>query len=315
MRGSKQVAMLKAARISLGGNVLLFIVKLAALILVRSLAIATDLGITVAGLLVSVVLYQSVKVSNRPADFVHNYGYGKIEHICEAVEGLFLIGIALVMSVQAVIHIHHPSEMTMPWLGFGFSIFSAAVNFIGSAWILSQAAICRSPAVRAEGIHYQLEGFISLTIAAAFLCAVILIPTPLKSWTVYLDPAATLIVSAWIAVPSFQMARHAFLALLDASLEEHSKMEVLKQLGKYLGQCCEFRDIRSRHSGRKKFVECGLVLPRRMPFPEAHRIASEIEKDLRNNIRGCEATVRIIPCDEHCVFRPLPDRCPYLPQR
>jgi len=312
MKGSKQVAMLKAARLSLAGNILLFSVKLTALFLVRSLAIATDLGITVAGLIVSVILYQSVKVSSRPADLAHNYGYGKIEHICEAIEGIVLIGIALVMSVQAVIHIYHPIKIDMPWLGFGFSIFSAAVNFIGSAWILSLAVLCRSPAVRAEGIHYRLEGFISLTIASAFLLAIFLMPTALKPWTVYLDPGATLIVSVWITVPSFQMARHAFLKLLDASLEEGSKMEVIKQLGKYLGRCCEFRNVHSRSAGRKKFVECDIVLPRQMSFVEAYRISCEIEKNLQNNLPGCDATVRIIPCDENCVFRPLPIQCPYF---
>ncbi len=304
--------MLKAAQISLFGNIILFTAKFTALLLVRSLAIATDLGITVAGLVVSVILYHAVKVSNRPADFSHNYGYGKIEHICEAVEGIVLIGIALVMSVQAAIHIAHPFEIGTPWLGFGFSVFSAAVNFIGAAWILSLAADCRSPAVRAEGVHYQLEGCISSTIAAAFLLAVFLMPTPLKRWTVYLDPFATLVVSAWIAFPSFQMARHAFLKLLDASLEEGSKLEVMKQLGKYLGRCCEFRDIRSRNSGRKKFVECSVVLPRGMPFPEAHHIADEIERDLRDSIPECEAAVRIIPCAEDCALLASSQKCPYF---
>lgn len=312
MKGSQQVAMLKAAGISLTGNIILFAVKLTALLLVHSLAIATDLGITVAGLIVSIILYHSVKVSNRPADFVHNYGYGKIEHICEAIEGIVLIGIAMVMSVQAVIHLFHASAVSMPWLGLGFSLISVAINFIGSAWILSLARVCRSPAVRAEGIHYRLEGFISLTIAGAFMLGILLASTPLKPWTVYLDPLATLIVSLWITAPSFQMARHAFLTLLDASLEEDSKMEVMKQLGKHLSRCCEFRGTRSRNSGRKKFVECDVVLPRRISFPEAHRISEEIEKDLQNNIPGCEAMVQIIPCDENCVFRPLPDKCPYF---
>jgi len=306
--------MFRAAGVSLGGNVILFLVKLTALLMVRSLAIATDLGITAAALVVSVILYQAVRVSNRPADLIHNYGYGKIEHICEAVEGIVLIGIALAMSVQATLHIFHPGEVTRPWFGLGFSLVSVLINFIGSAWILSLAKVCRSPAVQAEGIHYRLEGFISLTIAAAFLLVIFLTATPFKAWTVYLDPVATLIVSVWITVPSFEMARHAFLKLLDASLEEGSKMEVMKQLAKYMSKCCEFRGIRSRNSGLKKFVECDVVLPRRMLFPDAHRISLEIEKDLRRNIPGGEATVRIVPCEEDCALRPLPEKCPYVPK-
>jgi cation diffusion facilitator family transporter len=312
MKGLKQEAMLRAAQVSLVGNLLLFAVKLTALFLVRSLAIATDLGITVVGLVVSIVLYHSVKVSNRPVDLAHNYGYGKIEHVCEALEGIVLIGIAVVMSVQAAIHLFHPSEVSLPWLGFGFSMISVAVNFIGSAWIFSLARICRSPAVRAEGIHYRLEGFISLTIAGAFIAGIFICATPLRPWAVYLDPLATLVVSIWITFPAFKMARHAFLTLLDASFEESSKMEVMKRLGKYIAQCCEFREIRSRTSGRKKFIECEIVLPCHMSFPKAHRIAGDIEKDLCSSIPGCEATVRIIPCDEGCVFRPLPEKCPYF---
>lgn len=312
MKGAKQVIMLRAALVSLGGNIFLFVAKSTALIFVHSLAIAADLGITVVGLAISIIFYHFVKVANRPADFIHNYGYGKIEHVCEALEGAALIGIAMGMSIQAIRHLVHAPEINLPWLGFGFSMVSVAVNFIGSAWILSLAKASASPAVHAEGIHYRLEGFISLTVAAAFLLAILLTPTPFKPWVVYLDPVATLLVSGLITIPSCQLILRALRKLLDSSLEEENKMEVMKLLGKYLEQCCEFRGIRSRSSGRKKFVECTLVLPRAMSFPEAHKISARIEKDLRLSIPGCEATVQIMPCDESCVFHPPREQCPYL---
>jgi len=307
--------MFRAAQISLFGNVLLFVLKVTALVFVNSLAIATDLGITVVGLIVSVILYYSLKLSNRPADFSHNYGYGKVEHVCEALEGVVLIGIALAMSFQALMHLFHTKEIAVPWLGFGFSVVSAIVNFTGAVWILSIARRCGSPAVRAEGVHYQLEGFISLTVAISFLLAVFLNLTPLRAWTVYLDPAATLAVSFLIAIFSFRLAKHAFVKLLDASLEEKGKIEVLKQLGKYLTQCCEFRDVRSRSSGRNNFVELKLVLPRAMSFPEAHRLAVNVERDLNENIPACQASVSIIPCDEDCAVLSSAGKCPYLAPR
>ncbi len=293
--------MFRAVQVSLFGNIILFALKTAALIMVKSLAIATDLGITVVGLIVSVILYYSVKVASKPADLLHNYGYGKVEHICEALEGVVLIGIALVMSVQAATHFFHASEMHAPWLGFAFSAVGGTINFIGAAWILSLAKQCNSPAVKAEGLHYKLEGFISMTVAAAFLLGVVLSHTALAPWTVYLDPAATLAVSILIAWPSFKLAHHAVLKLLDASLEETGKMEVLKQLVKYINQCCEFRDIRSRSAGRTNFVELKLVLPPQMSFPEAYKLAASVEKDLTAGIEDCCATVSIVPCEENCA--------------
>jgi cation diffusion facilitator family transporter len=304
--------MVRAVQVSLFGNIILFVLKVTALILVNSLAIATDLGITVVGLIVSVILYYSVKIANRPADLLHNYGYGKIEHVCEALEGVVLIGIALAMSFQALMHFFDTNEITTPWLGLGFSLIGSAINFFGAVWILSLARRCNSPAVRAEGVHYQLEGFISFTVAVSFLLAVLLSRTALKPWAVYLDPAATLVVSLLIAFPSCRLAKHAFLKLLDASLEEKGKMEVMKQLSKYLSKCCEFRDVRSRSSGRNNFVELKLVLPKSLPFEDAHRLAQNVDRDLRENISSCEATVTIVPCDEGCKLMVSSGKCPYL---
>ena len=293
--------MFQAVKVSLFGNIILFVLKAASLIAVHSLAIATDLGITVVGLIVSVILYYSVKLASQPADFLHNYGYGKVEHVCEALEGIVLVGISLIMSFQAVTHLLHTSEISSPWLGAGFSMVGSAINFVGAAWILSLAKRCHSPAVEAEGIHYKLEGLISLTVAASFLLTILLSRTSLSFVTPYLDPAATLAVSLLIAVPSFKLAKHAFVKLLDSSIEETGKMEVIKQLAKYIDQCCEFRDIRSRSAGRTKYVELKLLLSPNLTFPAAHQLAANVEKDLRANIHGCEATVIIVPCPENCI--------------
>ena len=78
-------------------------------------------------------------------------------------------------------------------------------------------------------------------------------------------------------------------------------MEVIKLLGKYIHQCCEFRDIRSRSSGRTNYVELKLVVPPSTSLPDAHRLASSMEADLRANISECEATVIVVPCTENCV--------------
>lgn len=311
-REKNQVLMFRAVQVSLFGNIILFVLKTVALILVKSLAIATDLGITVVGLIVSVILYYSVKLASRPADFLHNYGYGKVEYVCEALEGVVLFGIALLMSFQAIMHLFHPSEIMVPWLGFGFSVIGSAINFVGAAWIFSLARRSGSPAIRAEGVHYQLEGYISFTVACSFLLTVVLSLTSLKFLAVYLDPVATLAVSFLIAPSSFRLAKHAFVKLLDVSLEETGKMEVMKQLGKYLDRCCEFRDVRSRSSGRNNFVELKLVLPRALPFQDAYQLALDVDRDLCKQIPECAATVSIVPCAEDCAILSSKKKCPYL---
>jgi cation diffusion facilitator family transporter len=308
-----QKIMLRAVSVSFFGNIILFFIKLAALLLVRSLAIATDLGITVVGLIVSAVLYYSIKLASRPADMLHNYGYGKVEHVCEALEGVVLIGIALLMTVQAIGHIVHPhAAVANPWVGFTFSVVGCVINFIGAYWILALAQKCHSPAVKAEGVHYKLEGFISLTVSGAFLVTAILALTPLAPWGSYLDPIATLMVALLITWPSFQLAKHAFLKLLDVSLEESGKIEMMGQLAQFMDRTCEFRDVRSRTAGRTTFVELKLVLPKVLSFVKANEFALEVSRDLQKSIPHSEASVKGIPCAEDCSYLAEGQPCPYL---
>ncbi|MDD4356430.1 MAG: cation transporter [Smithellaceae bacterium] len=87
--------MMVAVRVSLICNVILFVIKIITLLIVNSLAVAADLGISAVALCVSGILYYAIKMSNKPADLFHNYGYGKVENVTEAIEVVVLIGLAL----------------------------------------------------------------------------------------------------------------------------------------------------------------------------------------------------------------------------
>ncbi|MDD5440286.1 MAG: cation diffusion facilitator family transporter [Candidatus Omnitrophica bacterium] len=309
---AKRRYMTQAALISLWFNVVLFVFKFTALIVVRSLAIATDFAITVVGLTVSVILYNSLKLSTKPADLVHNYGYGKVEHVCEAMEGIVLIGIALIMSFQAVGTFFHPIHVTFPFLGLASSTLSLSLNFVGAFYIFKLAQKSSSPAVKAEGLHYTLEGFISTAIACAFVVTIFLRKSPFASFEAYVDPAVTILVSIAISIPSIGLMKQAFVNLLDVSIEEPSKMETIVRLALHADSYCNFKDIRTRKAGHRKFIEVKLVMPRDMSFARAHEIVSGIEKDIKDGVPGSEVTLTMIPCAKDCGLLLDNKPCPYL---
>jgi len=300
-----------AVRASFIGNTVLFLLKAGALILVNSLALATDLGISLVALIVSFILYHAVTLAERPADPMHNYGYGKVEHVCEALEGVILIGMALAMSFQAVMNLFHPRHVNFPWLGFGISCVGVAINFLGAAYILSMAEKSKSPAVRAEGLHYRLEGYISLTIALAFLSSIALRAVGRTTLEPFVDPAATILVSVFILLPSFALARAAFFKLLDVSLEETGKIDIVTQLARHVDAFCDFADLRTRVSGKKRFIECTLIMPDTMALRDARKAAAGLEEDIRRSVEGAEVTVQVRPCQRRCAFAHRPQACPY----
>lgn len=308
----KERYMIQAALISLWFNVVLFVFKFIALIVVHSLAIVTDFAITVVGLTVSVILYNSLKLSTRPADLFHNYGYGKVEHVCEAMEGIVLIGIALIMSFQAVATFFHPTHVTFPFIGMASSILSLSLNFVGAFFIFKLAKKSMSPAVKAEGIHYTLEGFISTAIACAFLITIFLKMGPYAHIEPYVDPAVTILVSIAISAPSLRLMKQAFVNLLDASIEEPSKMETIVRLAQYADYYCNFKDIKTRNAGHKKFIEIRLVMPKDMPFARAFDIVSKIEADIAAGIQNSEVSISMVPCKKDCGLVQAGKPCPYL---
>jgi cation diffusion facilitator family transporter len=303
--------MIQAARISLYGNILLFLMKAATLIFVNSLAILTDLGVSLVGVVVSVILYYAVKIANRPADLLHNFGYGKIENVCEAMEGVVLTGLAFFMIFQAAANLLHPRHIEMPEVGLACGILSTVINFAGAYFILNLGKKTKSPAINAEGVHYELEGFISFSIAIAFTVSMILKALRLEKAGNYIDPLAAMIASVIILIPSFRLARNAFFKLLDASIEEMSQVQVLKRLGHHAGRFCDFRDIKTRSAGRKKFIELKLVLPDDIPIKEGHKVISDVEKDLMTDIADCEVLVKMEPCAKDCHFYKKNLKCPY----
>jgi cation diffusion facilitator family transporter len=304
--------MLRATMVSLYCNIVLVIIKSTALVLVNSLAIAVDLGISFVGLAVSIILYYSIKLANRPADLVHNYGYGKVEHVCEAMEGVVLIGIAFAMSSQAILHLLHPKEVTMPFVGFVSSLINALINFGGSYYIFKMARKSGSPAIHAEGVHYKMEGVISALIGISFIVSMILLRTGHEFDARHVDPIAALVVSLVLIVPSFKLARKSFFQLLDASVEEESQMEILKQLSRYLNRFCEFKDLKTRSSGRNKFVEFKLVVPEEISFRQGHEIVTFLESGIKSNIPNCEVNIRLEPCKRDCEYAEKGENCPYL---
>ena len=302
---------LLAVKVSLAANVALFTIKGAALVVVNSLALLADLGISIVALAVSVLLYYALRLADKPADLLHNYGYGKIENVCEAIEGVILIGLALAMSLQAVMHLIRPGQMDAPLVGFVASLLGVGINFWGARFILREGEKHGSPALRAEGIHFRLEGFISLAIMLAFALVMLGNFLGLLTPARYIDPVATLIVSAVIVFPSFRLLKEAFMKLLDASIGESGQMDVIRALTRHYHRYCNFHEVRTRTAGRKRFVDLRLVVPEHVSVRAAHRIATSIREEIAATIDESDVTVHLEPCAGDCLHLRDGGKCPY----
>lgn len=304
--------MMLAVKVSLFGNVILCAIKAFAIVIVNSLAIAADLGISCVALAVSIILYYAIKMADKPADFFHNYGYGKVENVCELIEGAVLIGLALSMSFQSIMNIFHVEDIRSPAVGLICSFIGVVINFLGSVFIMKLAKKSSSPALKAEAIHYRLEAYISLAITMSFVLFIAVVKAGYTTVSHYIDPVVTLLVSIIIIIPSFRLLKEAFKKLLDASIGEAGQMDVLKILAKHVDSYCNLKDIKTRTAGRKHFVDLHLIMPEHISLNNAHKISSVLEDDITELINESDVTVRMEPCKKNCSFIKDGQKCPYV---
>lgn len=308
---SNKKDMMLAVKVSLFANVVLCAIKVVAMIIVDSLAIVADMGISCVALAISVILYHAIKMADKPADFFHNYGYGKVENVCELIEGSVLVGLALAMSFQAIMCIIRVSEIHSPLVGLMFSFVGVVINFWGASFILKLAKKSSSPALIAEGLHFRLEGYISLAVTLSFAFYMVVVRTGFISIANYIDPVATLTVSVIIVIPSFHLLKKAFKKLLDASIGEIGQMDVLRVLAKHVDSYCNFRDIRTRTAGRRQFVDLHLIMPGHSSLKDVHRVISAVKNDISSTMPESDVTVGIEPCKRDCAFAKTNQKCPY----
>lgn len=308
----KDQLMMRAVKVSLAANIILCIIKAGALIVVDSIAILADLGISCVALAVSIILYYAIKISNKPADILHNYGYGRVENVCEAMEGVVLVGLALAMSFQAAMFIIRPEEVHAPLVGFYCSLVGVAINFWGSYYIMKLGRRSASPALQAEGIHFRLEGYISLAITTSFLLIILANRAGLTGVANYIDPVTTLVVSAAIAVPSSRLLKEAFLKLLDSSIEESRQIDVVRVLAKHIDKYCNFKDLKTRSAGRKRFVDLNIVMPEHISLYRGYEVISDIKSDIHAAIMESEVTIGMMPCKKDCAYVREGKNCPYM---
>src|SRR5512136_379964 len=91
----------QAALIAIIGGVAIFGIKLLAYFLSNSVALLSDALESTVNIAASVLMLFSVYVSGKPADDSHNYGHQKVEEVTSMLEGLLIIGAALIIIYAA----------------------------------------------------------------------------------------------------------------------------------------------------------------------------------------------------------------------
>lgn len=260
-------------------NTLLLAFKFLAGILGGSAAMLADAVHSLSDFLTDIVVLVFVKISNRPADRKHSYGYGKYETLATLCIGIALLAVGIgiaVDGVEKIIQVWNGETLAQPgWIAFWAAIASIALKELTYWLTIRVAKQVDSEALRANAWHHRSDALSSIGTGLGIGGAILLG----QKWTI-LDPIAALIVSVFIVLTALRLTYGALGEFLEQSLPEENENEI-RAIVDADKELSELHHLCTRRLGNRVAIEMHLRMPGNTPLTIAHKHASAIEQQLK----------------------------------
>ena len=260
-------------------NTLLLTFKFLAGILGGSAAMLADAVHSLSDFLTDIVVLVFVKISNRPADRKHSYGYGKYETLATLCIGIALLAVGIgiaVDGVEKIIQVCNGETLAQPgWIAFWAAIASIALKELTYWLTIRVAKQVDSEALRANAWHHRSDALSSIGTGLGIGGAILLG----QKWTI-LDPIAALVVSVFIVLTALRLTYGAIGEFLEQSLPEENENEI-RAIVAADKELSELHHLCTRRLGNRVAIEMHLRMPGNTPLTIAHKHASAIEQQLK----------------------------------
>ncbi len=260
-------------------NTLLLAFKFLAGILGGSAAMLADAVHSLSDFLTDIVVLVFVKISNRPADRKHSYGYGKYETLATLCIGLALLAVGIgiaVDGVEKIIQVWNGETLAQPgWIAFWAAIASIVLKELTYWLTIRVAKQVDSEALKANAWHHRSDALSSIGTGLGIGGAILLG----QRWTI-LDPIAALVVSVFIVLTALRLTYGAIGEFLEQSLPEENENEI-RAIVAADTEVSELHHLCTRRLGNRVAIEMHLRMPGNTPLSVAHKHASAIEQQLK----------------------------------
>jgi cation diffusion facilitator family transporter len=119
----------------------------------------------------------------------------------------------------------------------------------------------------------------------------------ITGWLI-LDPIVALLVAGNIVWTAVSLLRRSVSGLMDASLPETDQKKIEDVLDTYRQKQIDFHALRTRQAAARKFVSVHVLVPGTMTVHDAHHLAEDIERDIRQAVGNASVITHIEPAED-----------------
>ncbi len=262
----------KIALISVAANIFLSAIKIVAGAVSGSAAVLAEGFHSLADVFSSGIAFLGVKISAKPVDAKHPYGYYKAEVLAGAAITLILLATGAGIIYDAWGKLAAPEPIAMSGLALAVMAVSAAVNEIMARLKIYFGKKENSAGLLADGIHSRVDVFSSLGVFAGLLLA--------KTFP-GADPLLAVVIGLYIIKESFSLGREAVDSLLDASAGKEIENDIRAIAAR---KNVEIESLKTQKKGAALTADLKIILPVAMAVAEASKISDDLRQNLMKEI-------------------------------
>ena len=271
---------------SVGTAALLILAKLVAWLMTGSVSVLASLVDSAMDAGASLVNLFAVHWSLMPPDREHRFGHGKAQALAALGQAVLIAGSAGFLAIQAVDRLLHPRPLDALGIGFAVIAIAIAATLALLAFQRHVIRLTRSPAIKADALHYATDLATNLATMVALVLA-------WAGWS-GVDPVFGLGIGAYVLYSAVQIGREAVHLLMDRELPEDQRRHIV-ELAAAVPGVRGVHGLRTRQSGQSAIVQLHLELDDDMPLAGAHRVASDAEAAIRTGFPDADITIHQDP--------------------
>lgn len=266
----------KVALISIIASASLALFKFVIAQMTGSLAILSEALHSGLDIMAAIMTLYAIRMVIRPPDLEHPYGYAKFESLTSLAETILLFvaaGWIFYDGFQRIFFIHSEPEIT--FFSFAVMIVSILVDYSRSKTLYRIAHKYGSQALEADALHFKTD---MLTSGVVLVGLVVVYLFGISN----ADSYAAIIVAGVIVYTSLGLGRRTLDVLLDKA-PKGIQGQILESITGFEG-VKNVHSVRVRKVSSETFVDLHIEVPRIYTHDKAHKIATNVENKIRNEI-------------------------------
>lgn len=279
------------AWLSIVTAVLTILLKAVAYFLTGSVGLLSDALESGVNLVTAVFALVILTIAFRPPDRDHAYGHSKAEYLSGGLEGVLILGAALIIGFTAVQRLFSPQPLAQLGLGLAISVLAAVGNALTGVILLRAGHQHRSLTLTANGRHLLTDVWTTAGVLVGLAVVV------LTGW-LWLDSIIALLVAVQITRTGFNLIQEAIDGLMDHVLPEAEVAEAVAVLESYCREGVSYHALRTRRAGVQRFLTVHIQVPGDWSVQRGHTLLEEVECALNGRLAPISISTHLEPMED-----------------